>query len=1569
MCEYSFLHDLFVMNHGTDEPPADNDSSETLLEGTDHVMLEPSGVPPGADDSYGSASGDKNVTLHNKDTVESVDIVGVADLGSKQSTGSDSLLDASNVRGESSCDAVITESLSSKCDEIEGMEVETNGTTDKSHSDVKKVVTNRNVISEKVTHKEYEELNVKEKVEDEVCEKENKAMEEVGNKKEREIEEVNDKQNNKIDSVTDDKAKEIDIEEKETELCNKEKKIHVDGNEPEANSEGKDKHGLTAELLDSEDKETEGKEPEGETRMSTEKELVSRALSEERETDVDDPDRYPEHINFVDVNAPTCYSPMVIDDDDDDDEVVMIERRKGTGHCRKPGNMQKHTTGNCNCNSSPEVVVQGEFCRRRQEVVIDLGADDHDDDDIEIETIKKKKKKRPDAQKGVFCCNVECSSLGHDLRIAPVFVLTHYGRKYKKGKAEKVCGACFEAAMKHQEHLSYLLSEHIPLMTAKFHSRYDTVVLTDSEEGSEGEEPLPDDVLSDLQEKLEEVLESTMEKYDLNYQIEESKKILTEKLDGLSSAFKETDDLFRELQRKMDCLQNDLYKDYQPEIRELPSLTIDDNQCGIREPVIQFEGINSQPSHRQQKTDTMQRNPLAPLTPSASQKQRVAISQPSYTGNIQADGIRRSPIAGVATKKVTQVQRSVIPVGSRPEVRQEDVVALEQVEVSHKPLPPVGALVRPKPSVGDVMYVMKQSLYGVWSRARVLEVTPKGSELASGVLTLYNQYKVKFESTYRKSNYLKQVTGRQMAYASPSPVRLPVGTRVIAIFKDNDWSKESYYSGVISEPPKSMNKYRYLVFFDDGYAQYVTHEKILLVCESSRNVWDDIHPDSKDFIRKYLEQYPERPMVKLQQGQIVKTEWNGKWWIARVVEVDGSLVKMHFDADGRTEWIYRGSTRLGPLYAELAYAASRKEQGTFSRHRGLGVATLKKRNMPYVEYTRGTDGEEMRRDDSGGVLLGQSSESVPSRAVAKKSTTKRPDGVMDRMQEEQQTYQGHVEKIQQPPGRIEYLQLNTSYKRPEKFKPHQCGPRCLAETQDNRNRLKGQNPLIIPLLCRWERQVNRCRGKRVVMYRAPCGRRLRNMDELHRYLRLTRSNKAVDLFDFDFWVHCFDEFVAEKGFTDIRDLSYGKEHVPVPCINNVDNELPSYVTYSTKREATTGVDLNLEPEFLIGCDCTDDCQDREKCACWQLTIQGTAYGPGGVVDPTVGYYYRRLPEPVMTGIYECNSKCKCAKNENNTCLNRVAQQPLQLKLQVFKTADRGWGIRCLNDIPQGGFICIYAGRLLTEQGANEGGKNYGDEYLAELDYIEVVEKLKEGYESDIVDDSDSSFEEKGSSEARRTKDASEEEEEEEEEGEASQDARDSDEEFQLAPWEKGKGNPLPEQSSIRTRLRNRNSRHGSDDSQNDPKDKGTDADSKKKSSRRQSSSDHNYSDDEDSGLLRQPSRFSVVSEPKESDKSKRPKHRSVREFFGPDEYCYIMDAKNNGNIGRYLNHSCSPNVFVQNVFVDTHDLRFPWVAFFALTYIRAGTELTWDYNYDVGSVPGKVLHCYCGSNDCRGRLL
>lgn len=72
-------------------------------------------------------------------------------------------------------------------------------------------------------------------------------------------------------------------------------------------------------------------------------------------------------------------------------------------------------------------------------------------------------------------------------------------------------------------------------------------------------------------------------------------------------------------------------------------------------------------------------------------------------------------------------------------------------------------------------------------------------------------YRVRMESpAQRKAIPIKNVVGRYLAYTEMSPVRLPVGTRVIAIFKEEGQpiNKENYYSGIVAEPPKSMNKYR-----------------------------------------------------------------------------------------------------------------------------------------------------------------------------------------------------------------------------------------------------------------------------------------------------------------------------------------------------------------------------------------------------------------------------------------------------------------------------------------------------------------------------------------------------------------------------------------------------------------------------------------------------------------------------------------------------------------------------------------------------------------------------------------
>lgn len=52
---------------------------------------------------------------------------------------------------------------------------------------------------------------------------------------------------------------------------------------------------------------------------------------------------------------------------------------------------------------------------------------------------------------------------------------------------------------------------------------------------------------------------------------------------------------------------------------------------------------------------------------------------------------------------------------------------------------------------------------------------------------------------------------------------------------------------------------------------------------------------------------------------------------------------------------------------------------------------------------------------------------------------------------------------------------------------------------------------------------------------------------------------------------------------------------------------------------------------------------------------------------------------------------------------------------------------------------------------------------------------------------------------------------------------------------------------------------------------------------------------------------------------------------------YTIDAKKKGNIGRFFNHSCQPNIRAQLVYVDTHDFRLPWIAFFTTTKISAGS--------------------------------
>ncbi|KAJ4712642.1 Histone-lysine N-methyltransferase, H3 lysine-9 specific protein [Melia azedarach] len=88
---------------------------------------------------------------------------------------------------------------------------------------------------------------------------------------------------------------------------------------------------------------------------------------------------------------------------------------------------------------------------------------------------------------------------------------------------------------------------------------------------------------------------------------------------------------------------------------------------------------------------------------------------------------------------------------------------------------------------------------------------------------------------------------------------------------------------------------------------------------------------------------------------------------------------------------------------------------------------------------------------------------------------------------------------------------------------------------------------------------------------------------------------------------------------------------------------------------------------------------------------------------------------------------------------------------------------------------------------------------------------------------------------------------------------------------------------------------------------------------------------------------------------------------------FTIDAAQYGNVGRFINHSCSPNLYAQNVLYDHEDKRMPHIMLFAAENIPPLQELTYHYNYVIdqvhdsyGNIKKKI--CSCGSSECTGRL-
>ncbi|XP_053551684.1 histone-lysine N-methyltransferase EHMT1 isoform X2 [Bombina bombina] len=253
-----------------------------------------------------------------------------------------------------------------------------------------------------------------------------------------------------------------------------------------------------------------------------------------------------------------------------------------------------------------------------------------------------------------------------------------------------------------------------------------------------------------------------------------------------------------------------------------------------------------------------------------------------------------------------------------------------------------------------------------------------------------------------------------------------------------------------------------------------------------------------------------------------------------------------------------------------------------------------------------------------------------------------------------------------------------------------------------------------------------------------------------------------------------------------RDISRGYENIPIPCVNTVDSEpCPSNYKYVSQICVTSPLNIDRNITHLQYCVCIDNCSSS-NCMCSQLSMR-CWYDTNGRLLPEFN-----MVEPPL--IFECNHACSCWRD----CRNRVVQNGQKVRLQLFRTKQMGWGVRSLQDIPMGTFVCEYVGELISDA---EADVREDDTYLFDLD--------------------------------------------------------------------------------------------------------------------------------------------------------------------NKDGEMYCIDARFYGNISRFINHLCEPNLLPVRVFMSHQDLRFPRIAFFSSRQIQAGEQIGFDYGDRFWDIKGKLFSCKCGSSKCK----
>lgn len=161
-----------------------------------------------------------------------------------------------------------------------------------------------------------------------------------------------------------------------------------------------------------------------------------------------------------------------------------------------------------------------------------------------------------------------------------------------------------------------------------------------------------------------------------------------------------------------------------------------------------------------------------------------------------------------------------------------------------------------------------------------------------------------------------------------------------------------------------------------------------------------------------------------------------------------------------------------------------------------------------------------------------------------------------------------------------------------RYQSHDCSRTCLMKMPLT---FKGENPLQLPIKCHFQRRhakTNSHSSALHVSYRTPCGRSLRNVEEVFRYLLETECNFLfTDNFSFNTYVQLTRNYPKQEEIVSDVDISNGVESVPISFCNEIDNrKLPQFKYRRTMWPRAYYLN-SFSNMFTDSCDCSEGCID------------------------------------------------------------------------------------------------------------------------------------------------------------------------------------------------------------------------------------------------------------------------------------------------------------------------------------------------------------------------------------------